>query len=143
MEQNAEAPQTNHSLPLLQKFKPVAVHLFVPKWKSMENKGNLARDLLAVERTFLAWIRTGLNLIGIGLAIVKFLYIDSNKILIKTTGSILIVMGIFSIIYSWIRSLILTKQIEDDVFSMDTVGPHLFLITGVAVGVLCLLLVYL
>jgi putative membrane protein len=144
MEQNLQPQQSDQSLPVLQKFKPIAVHVFIPKWKRMENKANIARDLLAVERTFLSWMRTSLVLIGIGFAIVRFLYIENkNVVLIKTTGSILIATGIFSIIYSWIRSLALTKQIEDDIFSMDTVGPNLLFIAGVTIGVLCLLLVFL
>jgi uncharacterized membrane protein YidH (DUF202 family) len=89
----------------------------------------------------LSWMRTALHLIAIGLAIVKFLYIDTNVTLIKTTGIILISMGILAVVYAWIRTLVLTKQIEDDIFSTDTLGPLLFLIGGVAVGVLCLLII--
>ena len=37
----------------------------------MKNQGSLARDLLASERTFLAWTRTGLGFIGIGVALEK------------------------------------------------------------------------
>lgn len=132
----------HHLMSHFKQMKPYASHLLIPKWKKMENKGNLARDFLATERTFLAWMRTALHLIAIGLAIVKFLYIDTNGTLIKATGSILISMGILAIIYAWLRSLVLTKQIEDDIFSMDTLGPLLFLIGGITVGVLCLLLVF-
>ncbi|KAG9290398.1 hypothetical protein G9A89_007129 [Geosiphon pyriformis] len=40
-------------------------------WKTtlfLENNGSVARDHLANERTFLAWLRTSLSFIGIGLA---------------------------------------------------------------------------
>lgn len=30
-----------------------------PKWVDQENKKSVARDLLATERTWLAWVRTG------------------------------------------------------------------------------------
>ncbi|CAG8667180.1 1419_t:CDS:2 [Ambispora gerdemannii] len=35
----------------------------------LENKGSIARDHLANERTFLAWLRTALSFSGIGIAI--------------------------------------------------------------------------
>lgn len=49
------------------------------------------RIYLAAERTFLAWLRTGLGLIGVGFAVSRFgLFMReisaSNKIPIRTTG---------------------------------------------------------
>jgi len=38
----------------------------------LENTGSTARDHLASERTFLAWVRTGLGLIALGIAIERF-----------------------------------------------------------------------
>ncbi|KAJ2891105.1 hypothetical protein GGI21_005951, partial [Coemansia aciculifera] len=35
----------------------------------LENKGSVARDHLANERTYLAWIRTSLSLVTVGVAI--------------------------------------------------------------------------
>lgn len=37
-----------------------------------ENSGSTARDHLASERTFLAWLRTGLGFIALGIAIERF-----------------------------------------------------------------------
>lgn len=37
----------------------------------LPNTGSLARDLLASERTFLAWTRTGLGFIALGVALEK------------------------------------------------------------------------
>ena len=39
----------------------------------LKNTGSLARDLLAGERTFLAWTRTGLGFIALGVALEKVL----------------------------------------------------------------------
>ncbi|UZJ52081.1 hypothetical protein CBS101457_001401 [Exobasidium rhododendri] len=37
----------------------------------LENKGSVARDHLAGERTFLAWLRTSLSLVSLGIAIAQ------------------------------------------------------------------------
>lgn len=37
----------------------------------LKNTGSLARDMLAAERTFLAWTRTGLGFIALGVALEK------------------------------------------------------------------------
>lgn len=39
--------------------------------EELKNTGSLARDLLASERTFLAWARTGLGFIALGVALEK------------------------------------------------------------------------
>ncbi len=38
----------------------------------MENRGALPSDYMAAERTFLAWIRTGLALMGFGFVVARF-----------------------------------------------------------------------
>src|ERR1700750_1978263 len=38
---------------------------------ALPNSGSLARDLLAAERTFLSWCRTGLGFIALGVALEK------------------------------------------------------------------------
>lgn len=38
---------------------------------ALPNTGSVARDLLASERTFLAWARTGLGFIALGVALEK------------------------------------------------------------------------
>lgn len=46
-----------------------------------KNTGSVARDHLAAERTFLAWIRTGLGLIALGTAIERFSRIDIDALM--------------------------------------------------------------
>ncbi|CAG8644390.1 9211_t:CDS:2 [Paraglomus brasilianum] len=44
----------------------------------LENKASVARDHLANERTFLAWLRTSLSFISIGIAIVQLFRLSSS-----------------------------------------------------------------
>lgn len=45
------------------------------------NTGSVARDHLASERTFLAWIRTGLGFVALGIAIERFSQLDLHELL--------------------------------------------------------------
>lgn len=56
---------------------------FVRKWKTpvYQNTGSTARDHLASERTFLAWIRTGLGFLALGIAIERFSQLDLRELL--------------------------------------------------------------
>lgn len=46
-----------------------------------QNTGSTARDHLASERTFLAWIRTGLGFLALGIAIERFSQLDLRELL--------------------------------------------------------------
>lgn len=46
-----------------------------------KNTGSVARDHLASERTFLAWIRTGLGFVALGIAIERFSQLDLTELL--------------------------------------------------------------
>ncbi|KAF8189172.1 hypothetical protein K438DRAFT_1722303 [Mycena galopus ATCC 62051] len=41
-----------------------------------KNTGSVARDHLASERTFLAWLRTGLGFVALGIAVERFSQLD-------------------------------------------------------------------
>lgn len=53
---------------------------FVDKYGSVEldNKGSVARDHLALERTFLAWLRTSLAFASIGIAITQLFRLNTT-----------------------------------------------------------------
>ncbi|KAJ7121272.1 hypothetical protein C8R43DRAFT_1033631 [Mycena crocata] len=46
-----------------------------------QNTGSIVRDHLASERTFLAWLRTGLGFVALGLAMERFSQLDLAEIL--------------------------------------------------------------
>ncbi|SPQ18670.1 9b8a2b4a-7d43-49fa-b36d-c2d695111018 [Thermothielavioides terrestris] len=59
----------------------------VPRWKrtlryfqsiELENKGSVARDHLALERTFLAWLRTSLAFASIGIAVTQLFRLNTS-----------------------------------------------------------------
>ncbi|KAJ7347115.1 hypothetical protein DFH08DRAFT_209646 [Mycena albidolilacea] len=50
-----------------------------------KNTGSVARDHLASERTFLAWLRTGLGFVALGTAIERFSQLDVAKVLPTVT----------------------------------------------------------
>lgn len=53
------------------------------RWRTpvYANTGSVARDHLASERTFLAWIRTGLGFVALGIALERFSQLDLGALL--------------------------------------------------------------
>ena len=64
----------------------------------LPNKGSTARDHLANERTFLAWLRTALSLVGAGIALIKFK--------VQEAGYLFSVLGLIFLIVSTHRYFI-------------------------------------
>jgi putative membrane protein len=128
---------------LFKNLNQIANHVFVPKWKTIKNNGSLARDLLAAERTFLVWLKMGLNLMIIGLAIVKFIASKNHKTFTLVAGTVLISIGIFCVLYAWVKNMAKTKLIEVKLFNIDTIGINLFVIVGIVVGILSMILIFL
>src|SRR4051812_26702448 len=70
--------------------------------RSGGDRDSRARTHLANERTFLAWLRTGLSLMAVGLAVAGFLpvdlvpglpYVRSFSILLELSGTLMVVYG--------------------------------------------------
>ena len=112
-------------------------------------------DHLANERTFLAWIRTSIAIMGFGFVVVKFaLFIKQISLALGTKqtvlpgkgystqiGTLLVAVGVFLAFYSWLRYRITEKQLVNDAYK-PSVLPALILASGIVViGVL--LVIYL
>ncbi len=83
--------------------------------------GSQARDHLANERTFLAWIRTALALIGGGVLLAKL--VDTDGSLAEVVGLLLIVAGIVAAAYSLSRYRLLRSLIDKGEYHTARWGP--------------------
>ncbi|KAF0972333.1 hypothetical protein FDP41_009236 [Naegleria fowleri] len=119
---------------------------FIPRWTFHPNKQSEARDLLAVERTQLAWVRTGLSTIAIGIAIAKLLTTgsdsDAAKILMVTIGTIFIILGLLIFFYSFVRFHYATRRLISGVYVADMFSPVFMFVFGVTACVAALALVF-
>jgi putative membrane protein len=105
-------------------------------------------DHLANERTFLAWIRTSLGLMGFGFVVVKFsIFIRQisavlDKAVPKTSSSYSAIMGISLVgfgaaigILSYFRYRKIEKQISDPSYKPSGVLIHILAVSMVLIGI--------
>ncbi|BFH72882.1 DUF202 domain-containing protein [Sulfurisphaera javensis] len=82
-----------------------------------------ARDHLANKRTFLAWVRTAIALMGFGFVIAKFqifLHILVHQQLSSTSllgGVIMIIMGIATLLYGFYEYVEQEKELKKETFT--------------------------
>ena len=95
-----------------------------------------ARTLLANERTFLAWLRTGLSLVAAGLAVANFLpvgvipgipYVRIYSVLLVVSGTMLVVTG-------GVRARRASRRIEQGV---TVASPAGLWVVAIGAGILC------
>lgn len=95
-----------------------------------------ARTLLANERTFLAWLRTGLSLVAAGLAVANFLpfgvipgvhYVRIYSILLVVSGTLLVLIG-------GTRARRASQRIEQ---GLSVSSPTGLWVVAVIAGILC------
>jgi uncharacterized membrane protein YidH (DUF202 family) len=94
-----------------------------------ENKGSLARDHLANERTFLAWLRTSLGSVGLGVAVAK---LDSSRYA-QVSGCLFIAVGALFLLYSTLRYFKLLHLLDEGYFEANKFGVGL-LVTLAAIA---------
>ena len=109
------------------------------------DRDSRARTHLANERTFLAWLRTGLSLMAVGFAVAGFLpenlvpgvpYVRSFSILLVLSGTVVVVYGANRYVKAY-------KQIETG--SYDPAGAAVVTIAAIVgfLGILAIPLVLL
>jgi len=87
----------------------------------IENRESTARDHLANERTFLAWVRTSLGLVGLGVLLER-LGAGGEGIAVAA-GLGFIGFGGLSLIYAVSRYLWVAKNLERGMFPVAIRGP--------------------
>lgn len=88
----------------------------------IENRESAARDHLANERTYLAWVRTALGLVGLGVLLER-LGSDSERMLTVAAGVGFISFGGLALIYAVSRYLWVAKNLERGSFPVARRGP--------------------
>ncbi len=112
-------------------------------------------DHLANERTFLAWIRTSIAIMGFGFVVVKFaLFIKQISLVLNNKqtvlpgkgyssdiGILLLGIGVLMAFYSYIRYRIIEKQLINKAYKPSLLPSLLLTLAILIIGIL--LVVYL
>lgn len=88
----------------------------------IENRESTARDHLANERTFLAWVRTSLGLAGLGVLLER-LGAGGEGTIAVAAGVGFISFGGLSLLYAVSRYLWVAKNLERGTFPVARRGP--------------------
>ena len=108
----------------------------------LPNTGSLARDLLASERTFLAWSRTGLGFIALGVALEKveafaaisptLLHLSDSRT--KLAAGILVGTGSLTVGHGTVRYFGALRLLQEGKFRPNTGGITLMAITSIGIA---------
>jgi putative membrane protein len=86
---------------------------------SRKDDPNLARDHLANERTFLAWIRTAAAVMALGLAVAGLT--QRLTAWLAAAGALLVLTGVVGVGYSTVRFRRITRDLDNGTYSA---GAH-------------------
>ncbi|KAK4553301.1 hypothetical protein LTR86_009601 [Recurvomyces mirabilis] len=96
----------------------------------LQNTGSLARDLLAGERTFLAWTRTGLGFIALGVALEKveafaaisptLLHLENSNT--KLAAGTLVGTGSLIVLHGTSRYFGMLKDLQEGYYRPNRIG---------------------
>ena len=106
----------------------------------VENAGSEARDHLANERTFLAWLRTALGLVGLGVVLAR-VGDEVGALPSRLGGMALVVFGIVCLVYALVRYARVARCLREGHFPVARNGP--VVVGAASVLVALLVLVYL
>ena len=101
-------------------------------------------DHLANERTYLAWVRTGLSVMALGLAVAKFGAGGTASVWSIVSGTLLLVTGVAGIVYGSVRYHHVDRELKRGQFetrrsAWGPVGAAAVLMVSVVVATVVLL----
>lgn len=106
----------------------------------VRNQGSTARDHLANERTFLAWLRTALGLVGLGVLLEKIEFAGSTAARIAALASV--GFGALALLYSVYRYEQVARHLSGGTFPVAKRGPLLFGLGALALSLGALVYVF-
>jgi uncharacterized membrane protein YidH (DUF202 family) len=108
----------------------------------LENKGSVARDHLASERTFLAWLRTSLSLASVGVGVAQLLKLSTNNDdsemlprMSKGLGLCFMLTAIICLVIGTVRYFIIQQLLTINEFPASRLG--VFVLLGIVLA-LCI-----
>ena len=99
----------------------------------------LARDHLANERTYLAWLRTAAAVMALGLAVAGLAHRVSTPTAVA--GGLLVVTGACGVAYGTVRYRRVTRALDSGNFVAGGRGPAALVASSVLVGAVVVALV--
>lgn len=99
------------------------------------------RDHLANERTYLAWLRTGANVMVVGLAVARLL--DPGSIGPLVAGALLVITGAAGIVLATLRSRRIAAEIDSGEPSHDGGRSMMLVVSSVLIVVVIVAVVLL
>lgn len=115
--------------------------------QTVANEGSAARDALAAERTFLAWIRTAISLVAVGIVLSKSSLYLAQELDPKTIhtaevlGSTLVGLGVAVIVAGYWRQLTISVALQQGQFPVSTRLSSLLFVSAFAGMACCFLFV--
>lgn len=109
----------------------------MPDETTVANTGSRARDHLANERTFLAWVRTALGTVALAIAVERFAAEDDDAGVVAF-AVVLVVMGLSVLAMATRRYFTVARDLDQGQFRVDHRSPWIILVGGVALAVLSL-----
>jgi putative membrane protein len=99
----------------------------------VENRESTARDHLANERTLLAWVRTALGLMGLGVMVAKFVQTEGPSA--ELVGMAFVGFGALMLLYGLYRYFRITSLLMQGKYAVASWGPLVLGLLALVVAV--------
>lgn len=108
--------------------------------RQRDNVGSTARDHLANERTYLAWLRTGFGIAALGLGVAKLLGVPGDWKPI-VAGVLFVILGVVMLLYGTMRYFRIVRSLDEGMMHVGRGGPIIFGLTATVIAIVVAVLV--